>query len=270
MDTIYSSVRSDLENKVQRLRECIYFRELDPYTLFILAIKLNTKTFRYGQIIAKQSIIYIYIYIDEHPQEMYIISKGQCKTVFEGVIIRTKEPSEFSKNIAMKTLPKPLHFGMRGYSPDIQDPRIREALPLQPIKSPIHSPRGQIIGLESFQNDVLKGHLTKIGVGSKAQKKLIAYRNHVHFNKLFEGECFCGRALLTVEKLKKFICNYPDVVDVDVLPAKAQKWEEINKYVTLTAEELEDQYQALTQSQLSVVIYIIVYFRLLTLPLLKY
>lgn len=104
------------------------------------------------------------------PKHFYVIIRGECKAVFEDVIIRENKTSEYVKNSLKKNIPKPLHFGMRTYNEDVDDDQKSDIKSLDILKKS----KG-IYERNSFQNDLVT---TKV-LDKEQQKKFIAYKHHV-------------------------------------------------------------------------------------------
>lgn len=72
----------DLKDKMKALKNQILFANVTNYSLMILCNYVEIKEYHYGDVIFAQ---------DEIPECFYIMLEGECKTVFETVVLKDKK-----------------------------------------------------------------------------------------------------------------------------------------------------------------------------------
>ena len=70
---IFKEMRQELFYKIVLLRSTVYFRELSPYSLVILASNIEVREVKYGSVILTQG---------QAPDALYILAYGSLKTVY--------------------------------------------------------------------------------------------------------------------------------------------------------------------------------------------
>lgn len=88
------------------LRNTLYFRELSPYSLVILASNIEVREVKYGSVILTQGKV---------PDALYILAYGNLKTVYQFADEKSTRVSQFAKKVLRSDLKKPLELGKVNY-----------------------------------------------------------------------------------------------------------------------------------------------------------
>ena len=84
-EIIIKPLKTDFLHKINLINKIECIKNGNPYTSVILALIGSHKIFDYEEVILKQNT---------HPKEFYIIEKGQCKCIYDTVMVRTEETKD--------------------------------------------------------------------------------------------------------------------------------------------------------------------------------
>jgi hypothetical protein len=198
------------------LKKSRFFKNIDPYALVIMATNLEVRTFKFGEVIVRQGNTHflIIILLGEYPSNFFIIANGECKTVYENIVLRPRKASQYCRKSVQK-IPQRLKFGLRKY----EDPLTLENDKNNSLLMNYPTSKMKELQNQSFENEVVEEYwkesnkkgkqLEKTNTlrtqhsrdtnierekekekdhegkeGKKNSDKYIAYKNHVKLIKL--------------------------------------------------------------------------------------
>ena len=122
---VFKEMRQELFYKIVLLRNTLYFKELSPYSLVILASNIEVREVKYGSVVLTQGQV---------PDALYILAYGTLKTVYQFADEKSTRVSQFAKKVLRSDLKKPLELGPVNYKSlpgeqcrKVQEVKLRKA-----------------------------------------------------------------------------------------------------------------------------------------------
>ncbi|CDW89869.1 UNKNOWN [Stylonychia lemnae] len=245
---VFGSIKNTLIKKIQLMQNVdllggvtgqVEKNELvSPYSIFVLASVCKVQIFKFSEVICRQN---------ELPKGMYIFLEGQGKAVFEDMLQRKGDVSQFFRKSMRSNIPQTLRFGNQDFrQKNEQDKNLK----ISPIEDPLsnnqrhenqnfvnqdnlnlsNNNQSQYLTPDySMKFSPIKQDYLNVRHKSPATGKdfsitfqnlvlnekwtehqktnQISYKHHIVFEKLQEGSYFGSRIVLDEAVAKNFIKN---------------------------------------------------------------
>lgn len=158
-EIILNPARDEFIRKIKVLRSCQYIKTINSFAAVLLSLLGTVDTYGYGEIIIKQNT---------KPKYFSIILEGECKCIYEKIIVRSQEIKSVSPKICFGGSLKPFQ-NLKKESPLISfyGKRVKNLISTNIAKIP-ETPSGR-----SFENQKLK-------IAKMQNSQQILYLGHVN------------------------------------------------------------------------------------------